>query len=98
MNYFFGQNGPGPLAGATVAERTHGAGAPGAVRPVGRDVYGGDSSLQSGLMASKRMEGSEAAYDMKSLGKHIEAVSVRVYSFRLCLTPLYLNGLAQLLT
>lgn len=44
------------------------------MRHVGRDLYGSDSSLQSGLMAGKRLEGSDAAFDMKSLGKHIEAV------------------------
>lgn len=44
--------------------------------PVGRDVFGADSGLSGGLMAGKRgMDGSSAAYDMKSLGRHIEAVS-----------------------
>lgn len=48
------------------------------IAPVGRDVYGGEPALQSGLMAPKRtnLEGNNAAFDMKSLGKHIEAVSV----------------------
>ncbi len=70
MNYFFGQNGPGPLSGPN-AERA-GLGA-----PTGRDVSGADPALESGLMAGKRgtMERNNAAYDMKSLGKHIEAVS-----------------------
>jgi dynamin 1-like protein len=46
-----------------------------AIVPTGRDVYGSSSSLNSGLMAGKRsMDGQDAAYDMKSLGKHIEAV------------------------
>lgn len=45
--------------------------------PVGRDVSGADSTLSTGLMAGKRgLDGNNAAYDMKSLGKHIEAVSV----------------------
>ncbi|THH29282.1 hypothetical protein EUX98_g4900 [Antrodiella citrinella] len=66
------RNGTAPLAGSSV-ERANGAGGS-AVRLVGRDVYGSDSTLQSGLMAGKRLEGSDAAYDMKSLGKHIEAI------------------------
>lgn len=76
LNYFFGQNGPGPLAGSSVERGAHvGQG----VSLVGRDVNGGDISLQSGLMAGKRtLEGSNAAFDMKSLGKHIEAVSTSV--------------------
>ncbi|KAI0685837.1 Dynamin central region-domain-containing protein [Cytidiella melzeri] len=74
LNYFFGQNGPGPLSGATI-ER---AGNPNdtTIMPVGRDVSDSDLALRSGLMAGKRnMEGSNAAFDMKSLGKHIEAAS-----------------------
>ncbi|CDO69709.1 hypothetical protein BN946_scf184851.g97 [Trametes cinnabarina] len=71
LNYFFGQNGPGPLAGSTVdrANAAHG------VAPVGRDVSGTDPSLETGLMAGKRSMENNAAFDMKSLGKHIEAVS-----------------------
>ncbi|KAM5541329.1 hypothetical protein V8D89_004883 [Ganoderma adspersum] len=70
LNYFFGQNGPGPLSGPN-AERG-GVGA-----PTGRDVSGADPALESGLMAGKRgaMDRSNAAYDMKSLGRHIEAAS-----------------------
>ncbi|CAL1714003.1 unnamed protein product [Somion occarium] len=83
LNYFFGQNGPGPLgAGAGVVERS-GANAVATtvsttttITPVGRDLYGSDAALQSGLMAGKRnLEGNNAAFDMKSLGKHIEAIS-----------------------
>lgn len=92
LNYFFGQNGPGPIAGSTVdhatlshnvqqlqnhppsqssgTEVTH-------IVPFGRDVSEGETSLTSGLMAGKRgVTNHSAAYDMKSLGKHIEAVSV----------------------
>ncbi|TCD69056.1 Dynamin- GTPase protein [Steccherinum ochraceum] len=75
LNYFFGQNGPGPLAGAAAMDHTVASSAAAGVRPVGRDLYGSDAALQTGLMASKRIEGSDAAFDMKSLGKHIEAVS-----------------------
>jgi hypothetical protein len=40
----------------------------------GRDMSGGvDVVLRSGLLAGKH-DGNSAAYDMKSLGKHIEAV------------------------
>ena len=77
LNYFFGQNGPGPLQGAT-ADRA------GALGPIvtGRDVTGADPSLEAGIMAGKRGLDSNAAYDMKSLGKHIEAVSLPVRPVR----------------
>ncbi|PIL30281.1 transporter [Ganoderma sinense ZZ0214-1] len=70
LNYFFGQNGPGPLSGPN-AERA------GVSAPTGRDVSGADPALEAGLMAGKRgtMDRSNAAYDMKSLGRHIEAAS-----------------------
>ncbi|GJE93832.1 Dynamin-related protein [Phanerochaete sordida] len=79
LNYFFGQNGPGPLAGASVerAMATQGATA---ITPIGRDISGGQPPAHSGLLAGKRSldgpnAGSNAAFDMKSLGKHIEATS-----------------------
>lgn len=101
LNYFFGQNGPGPMPGAgglasgMGSERSHnptlgmgssshhhrggGSGGMGmGVVPTGRDLFGSDTSVTSGIMAGKRgLDGSNAAYDMKSLGKHIEAVSLR---------------------
>ncbi|TFK34028.1 Dynamin central region-domain-containing protein [Crucibulum laeve] len=74
LNYFFGQNGPGPIAGASVGERYISDVGQGVV-PVGRDISGAESTMSSGLMAGKRgIDGNNAAYDMKSLGKHIEAV------------------------
>ncbi|KAF8888072.1 Dynamin central region-domain-containing protein [Infundibulicybe gibba] len=81
LAYFFGQNGPGPIAGSSV-DRFHHAqhdmGGPGisnGIIPVGRDTSGAEASMSSGLMAGKRsMDGNNAAYDMKSLGKHIEAI------------------------
>jgi dynamin 1-like protein len=95
LNYFFGQNGPGPIAGSSVdrvpghgyghghgQSRVHGGMGhqlePAAhFQPIGRDVSGADTSM-TGLMAGKRgIDGNNAAYDMKSLGKHIEAVRVR---------------------
>ena len=50
-----------------------------AITPIGRDISGGQPSAQTGLLAGKRTldsanAGSDAAFDMKSLGKHIEAV------------------------
>jgi dynamin 1-like protein len=79
LNYFFGQNGPGPIAGASVDRHTHNHSPVGVVQaivPVGRDVSAPDSSKSSGLLAGKRnLDGNNAAFDMKSLGKHIEAVS-----------------------
>ncbi|KAI0676151.1 Dynamin central region-domain-containing protein [Trametes maxima] len=71
LNYFFGQNGPGPLAGSTADRASAGAG----IAPVGRDVSGADPALESGLMAGKRSLERSTAFDMKSLGKHIEAAS-----------------------
>jgi dynamin 1-like protein len=45
--------------------------------PTGRDVSSTENSGPTGLMAGKRsLDGNNAAFDMKSLGKHIEAVSV----------------------
>ena len=76
MNYFFGQNGPGPIGGAAALgahSHAHGhGGGLGAVDGVvssGRDVSGPVTGLALGGRA-------DAAYDMKSLGKHIEAVRV----------------------
>ncbi|KAJ7746740.1 Dynamin central region-domain-containing protein [Mycena maculata] len=82
LNYFFGQNGPGPIPGSSVGNSAHHQTRPSgnghSIVPVGRDVSGGESStmtLGSGLMSGQRnMDGSNAAYDMKSLGKHIEAI------------------------
>ncbi|KAJ7582058.1 Dynamin central region-domain-containing protein [Mycena floridula] len=71
LNYFFGQNGPGPVA------QQHHHHNDGRVVPVGRDTSGGNPSLSSGILAGKRNvmdSGNNAAFDMKSLGKHIEAV------------------------
>ena len=79
LNYFFGQNGPGPVAGANITNmsndvhshlnRIGGA--------VGRDVSGPDL-ITNAFMRPRNGptgDGSDAAFDMKSLGKHIEAVS-----------------------
>ncbi|KIK14779.1 hypothetical protein PISMIDRAFT_116442 [Pisolithus microcarpus 441] len=72
LNYFFGQNGPGPLAGSSV-ERSH---AGFVLPPTGRDISGADAPGPTGLLAPRRsLDGNNAAFDMKSLGKHIEAVS-----------------------
>ena len=83
LNYFFGQNGPGPIAGSSIAQQHshHGHGSSeGHFVPVGRDVSGSEPSISSGLMGGNRgMDGNNAAYDMKSLGRHIEAVSRLLY-------------------
>ncbi|KAI6130208.1 dynamin protein dnm1 [Pisolithus thermaeus] len=72
LNYFFGQNGPGPLAGSSV-ERSHTGFV---LPPTGRDISGADAPGPTGILAPRRsLEGNNAAFDMKSLGKHIEAVS-----------------------
>ena len=47
--------------------------------PSGRDVSGAGAGVtqQSGLSLAGKLDGNSAAYDMKSLGKHIEAVRVK---------------------
>ncbi|TFK73726.1 dynamin protein dnm1 [Pluteus cervinus] len=87
LNYFFGQNGaPGSGSNTPMAGMLNGGTVPGAfgfdqhsgmgIIPVGRDVSSGGgmdtNAMASGLKRS--MNGSNAAYDMKSLGKHIEAL------------------------
>lgn len=84
LNYFFGQNGPGPIAGSSLDRTGAGSGSQGLV-PVGRDTGERTTTNASqmvaaaglGMAGSKRgaTEVNNAAYDMKSLGKHIEAVS-----------------------
>ncbi|KAH9986690.1 dynamin protein dnm1 [Russula compacta] len=82
LNYFFGQNGTGPVSAASAAVAAgsgalQGVGGLGTdvVVASGRDVSGGaDSVLRSGLLAGKH-DGNNAVYDMRSLGKHIEAVA-----------------------
>jgi len=76
LNYFFGQNGPGPVAGAHITNmpsEVHGH----LNRGVGRDVSGPDP-VTNAFMRTRNGptgDGGDAAFDMKSLGKHIEAVS-----------------------
>ncbi|KAH9169462.1 dynamin protein dnm1 [Lactarius sanguifluus] len=74
-------NGPGPVA-ATSAGGHAGAGA-GAMGPSGREWCrpGGTcpgasaGALAAGAALRSGLDGNNAAYDMKSLGKHIEAVA-----------------------
>ncbi|KAH9958840.1 dynamin protein dnm1 [Russula dissimulans] len=83
LNYIFGPAGPGPI-GASSAISVASASGEGPVAfqggnldvvVSGRDLSGGaDVALRSGLLAGKHDRNS-AAYDMKSLGKHIEAVA-----------------------
>ena len=85
LNYFFGQNGTGPVVAAHhpgAPGSGSGAGTAGSVDggmvmvPSGRDVSGAGAGAaqRSGLSLAGKMDGNSAAYDMKSLGKHIEAV------------------------
>lgn len=95
LNYFFGQNGLAPVAGSSLdgsntarghSHHTHSNHVTKAIAPVGRDVSGGEPALTSGLMSGKRVADNNAAFDMKSLGKHIEAV--RNISLKACMiTP-----------
>ena len=76
LTYIFGQNGPGPIGASSAVSAAFVAPAQGVdgVPASGRDVSGGtDVVLRSGLLAGNH-DGNSAAYDMKSLGKHIEAV------------------------
>lgn len=79
LNYFFGQNGPGPVVAGGHAGAGAGAGATGPVDgmvPSGRDVSGASAgALAAGAALRSGLDGNNAAYDMKSLGKHIEAVA-----------------------
>ena len=80
LNYFFGQNGPGPVVAVSGGGHAGaGAGAVGSADGVvssGRDVSGASAGAtqRSGLSLAGKLDGNSAAYDMKSLGKHIEAV------------------------
>ena len=85
LNYFFGQNGPGPVAGANItnmSSEVHGH-LNRVTGVVGRDVSGPDPTVNAFMRTRNGPagDGSDAAFDMKSLGKHIEAVSPRFPSF-----------------
>ena len=71
LNYFFGQNGPGPISSDCAAKNTSNI-----VIPIGRDTSGPDMGMSSGLLTGKHTfdSGTNAALDMKSLGKHIKAL------------------------
>ncbi|KAJ7230523.1 Dynamin central region-domain-containing protein [Mycena pura] len=79
LNYFFGQNGPGPISGSSVGpvgHQTQSSGSGPSIVPTGRDLSGGEMptmAIASGL-TQRGVDGSNAAYDMKSLGRHIEAI------------------------
>jgi dynamin 1-like protein len=93
LTYFFGQNGPGPIGASSAVSAAsvvsaagsgsaYGVGSGGDGVPAsGRDVSGGaDIVLRSGLLVGKH-DGNSAAYDMKSLGKHIEAVRSSIITY-----------------
>lgn len=77
LNLFFGQNGTAPVSNSTHVDRGHHSPTSHTgIVPIGKDVLGADPALTSGIMSGSRgMDGNNAAYDMKSLGRHIEAVS-----------------------
>ncbi|EJU03783.1 hypothetical protein DACRYDRAFT_49126 [Dacryopinax primogenitus] len=77
LNYFFGGNQPGMPPGASPAALMvprH--------SQVGRDLNPESGVPSSALQAVRTLDGSNAAFDMKSLGKHIEAVSAAPLSVR----------------
>ncbi|KAF7309477.1 Dynamin protein [Mycena indigotica] len=78
LNYFFGQNGTGPVSSSAANHQPRASGSGTSVVPTGRDVSGGEGTtmmaIASGLNSAQRADGSNAAFDMKSLGKHIEAI------------------------
>lgn len=84
LNYFFGgaDNGPtvnGHLAAGPVASVGLSAAMSTGSTPTARDTS--ETPAPTGLLASKVSGDSHsAAYDMKSLGKHIEAVSISFLS------------------
>ncbi|KZP01495.1 dynamin protein dnm1 [Calocera viscosa TUFC12733] len=69
LNYFFGGNQPGMPGGAPAAlmgpRHTQ----------IGRDVDPESGVPSSALQGARSLDGNNAAFDMKSLGKHIEAVA-----------------------
>ena len=85
MNYFFGQNGPPPNSAPSSAMpggppiSGSGAAQPNVTQPSGRELAQSPAPMM-GLIAGRRPDGSNAAFDMKSLGKHIEAVSSQTHS------------------
>ncbi|KAH9970950.1 dynamin protein dnm1 [Lactifluus volemus] len=66
LNYFFGQNGPGPVGAGNGAA---------ASAPVANTPLAPGSAPAADMLLTGKHDGNRAAYDMKSLGKHIEAVT-----------------------
>jgi dynamin 1-like protein len=92
LTYIFGQNGPGPIGASSAVSAAsvgsavgsgsaYGMGGADGVPASGRDVSGGADVMRSGLLVGKH-DGNSTAYDMKSLGKHIEAVRSFIYHIR----------------
>lgn len=76
LTYFFGQQNAGSAVGTTLSAS---ASTESGIALTGRDLA--QPSAPTGLLAGKRgLDGTDAAYDMKSLGKHIEAVRFLLYS------------------
>ncbi|KAJ3743703.1 Dynamin central region-domain-containing protein [Lentinula detonsa] len=76
LNLFFGQNGTAPVAHSAAANRSQSSASHTGIIPIGKDVSGEDPSLTAGIMSGARtLDGNNTAYEMKSLGRHIEAIS-----------------------
>ena len=74
MNYFFGQPGPSPNSAPPGGQSPAVHAMSGSTHPTGRELMQSPAPT-TGLMAGKQPDKDSAAFDMKSLGKHIEAVS-----------------------
>ncbi|KAJ3901989.1 Dynamin central region-domain-containing protein [Lentinula edodes] len=75
LNLFFGQNGTAPVPSSVAADRSQSSVSQTGIIPIGKDVSGEDPSLTVGIMSGARgLDGNNTAYDMKSLGRHIEAI------------------------
>ncbi|KAF8825567.1 hypothetical protein HHX47_DHR6000235 [Lentinula edodes] len=75
LNLFFGQNGTAPVPSSVAADRSQSSVSQTGIIPIGKDVSGEDPSLTAGIMSGARgLDGNNTAYDMKSLGRHIEAI------------------------
>ncbi|KIY51903.1 hypothetical protein FISHEDRAFT_36290 [Fistulina hepatica ATCC 64428] len=77
LNYFFGQNGPGPVMDANM-DRPHSQPS-GAMTPIVRDTAG----LPNGTAMVNGTRQPNSVFDMKSLGRHIEAVPSNAHSLSL---------------
>jgi dynamin 1-like protein len=75
LNYFFGAGGSGNGGGVS------GVGVGGGIRGSGlsNSISGFPTEKENPLSGRKGFEGNAAAFEMKSLEKHLEAVSLVIY-------------------